>query len=61
MLLALGFFLTISDSFALAITRYFFTGVGGAFVGSLVFYAVAVKGSVRFKGTVIGSLGLVLA
>ena len=57
-LLALGPFLALSDSFALAVTRYFFTGVGGGLVGSLVFYAVAVKGSVRFKGTLIGSLGL---
>ena len=42
-LLALGPFLTLSDSFALAVTRNFFTGVGGAFVGPLIFYAVAVK------------------
>ena len=57
-ILALGPFLAISDSFALAVTRSLFTWVGGAFVGSLIFYAVAVKGYARFKGTLIGSLGL---
>ena len=57
-LLALGPFLALSDSFVLAVTRSFFTGVGGAFVGSLIFYAVVVKGYARFKGTLIGSLGL---
>ena len=56
--LVLGLFLALSDSFALAVTRVFFAGVGGAFVGSLIFYAVAVKGYARFKGTLIGSLGL---
>ena len=56
--LALGPFLALSDSFAFAVTRVFFAGVGGAFVGSLIFYAVAVKGCARFKGTLIGSLGL---
>ena len=56
--LALGPFLALSDSFALAVTRVFFAGVGGAFVGSLIFYAVAVKGYARFKGTLVGSLGL---
>ena len=57
-LLALGPFLALSDSFAMAVTRVFFAGVGGAFVGSLIFFAVAVKGYARFKGTLIGSLGL---
>ena len=57
-LLALSPFLALSDSFASAVTRIFFTGVGGALVGSLVFYAVAVKGYARFKGTLIGALGL---
>ena len=56
--LALGPFLALSDSFELAVTRVFFAGVGGAFVGSVIFYAVAVKGCARFKGTLIGSLGL---
>ena len=57
--LALGFFLALSDSFVLVVTRVFFAGVTGAFVGSLIFYAVAVKGNARFKGRLIGSLGLV--
>ena len=57
--LALGPFLALSDSFALTVVRIFFGGVGGAFVGPLIFYAVAVKGYARFKGTLIGSLGLV--
>ena len=56
--LALGPFLALSDSFELVVARVFFAGVGGAFVGSLIFYAVAVKGCARFKGTLIGSLGL---
>ena len=56
--LALSPLLALSDSFALTVTRVFFAGVGGAFVGSLIFYAVAVKGYARFKGTLIGSLGL---
>ena len=38
--LALGPFLALSDSFALTVTRIFFAGVGGAFVGPLIFYAV---------------------
>ena len=57
-ILALNPFLALSDSFALAVTGTFFTGVGHAFVGSLIFYAVVVKGYFRFKGTLIGSLGL---
>ena len=56
--LALGPLLALSDSFVLAVTHVFLAGVGGAFVGSLIFYAVAVKGYARFKGTLIGSLGL---
>ena len=57
--LALGPFVALSDTLALVVTRVFFAGVAGAFVGSLIFYAVAVKGYARFKGTLIGSLGLV--
>ena len=57
--LALGPFLALSDSFPVAVARIFFTGAGGAFVGPLVFYALAVKGYARFKGTLIGSLPLV--
>ena len=58
--LALGLFLTIlSDSFGLFVTSMFLAGSGGAFVGSLIFYAVAVKGYTRYKGALLGALGLV--
>ena len=58
--LALGLLLaTLSDGFGLAVTSMFLTGAGGAFVGSLVFYVVAVKGSTRFRGALIGALALV--
>ena len=58
--LALGLLLaTLSDGFGLAVTSMFLTGAGGAFVGSLVFYVVAVKGSTRFRGALVGALALV--
>ena len=58
--LALGLLLaTLSDGSGLAVTSMFLTGAGGAFVGSLVFYVVAVKGSTRFRGALIGALALV--
>ena len=48
--LALGLLLaTLSDGFGLAVTSMFLAGAGGAFIGSLVFYVVAVKGSTRFR------------
>ena len=37
----------------------FVEGVGSAMVDSLVFYAIAVKGATRYKGTLIGALGMV--
>ena len=37
----------------------FVAGVGSSAVGSLVFYAIAVKGATRYKGTLIGALGMV--
>ena len=59
LLLALGLVvLNVAHSFGLAAVSMFLSGTGGAFTGSLVFYAVAVKGSVRFRGALIGVLGL---
>ena len=50
LLLALGLVvLNVAHSFGLAAVGMFLSGAGGAFTGSLVFYAVAVKGSVRFR------------
>ena len=58
--LALGLFLvTLANGFGFAVTGMFLAGAGGAFVGSLIFYAVAAKGYTRFKGALIGALGLV--
>ncbi len=58
--LALGLFLAaLPGGFGLAISGMFLAWAGGAFVGSLVFFAVAVKGSTRFRGALIGALGLV--
>ena len=37
----------------------FVAGVGGSAVSSLVFYAIAAKGATRYRGTLIGALGLV--
>ena len=59
-ILAIGLaLLTLSDSFGLAVVATFIVGAGGAAVGSLIFYAVVVKGYRRFKGVLIGALGLV--
>ena len=59
LLLALGLvLLNASLGFGLAVVGTFLFGAGGAFTGSLVFYAVAVKGSGRFRGTLIGVLAL---
>ncbi len=61
LLLALGVVvLHVSHSFGLAAVGMFLFGAGGAFTGSLVFYSVAVKGSFRFRGALIGALGLAL-
>ena len=60
LLLSLGLVVaSISRSFGVAFAGMFLSGVGGAFAGSLVFYAVAVKGSGRFRGALLGALGLV--
>ena len=59
LVLSLGIaLLNISDGFGLAVAGMFLSGVGGAFTGSLVFYAVAVKGYRRFREALIGALAL---
>ena len=60
--LALGrVLLNASDSFGMAFAGMFFAGLGGAFAGSLIFYAVIAKGYVRWRGTLVGVLALVFA
>ena len=60
LLLSLGLVAAnFSRSFGVAFAGMFLSGVGDASAGSLVFYAVAVKGSGRFKGALLGALGLV--
>ena len=49
---------TVADGFVMAGSGVFLSGVGGVFTGFLVFYSVAVKGSGRFRGTLIGVLAL---
>ena len=46
---------------ALVALGVFVSIVGAAAVGSLIFYAVAVKGSTRYKGALIGALVMVFA
>ena len=48
-----------SNSLALSALGMFVAGVGHSAVGSLVFYAVAVKDATRYRGTLIGALGMV--
>ena len=50
---------TLSNSLALSALGMFVAGVGHSAVGSLVFYAVAVKCASRYRGTLIGALGMV--
>ena len=58
--LALGLFLAaLPGGFGLVISGMFLAWAGSPVVGSLVFFAVAVKGSTRFRGALIGALGLV--
>ena len=60
--LALGLaLLVLSDTLVLAVPAAFIAGAGGAAVGSLIFYAVAVKGHTRFKGALIGVISLVFS
>ena len=49
----------LSNSFASSALGMFIAGVGGSAVGSLVFYAIAVKGATRYRGTLIGALSMV--
>ncbi len=49
----------LSNGPLVAALGMFIVGVGGAAVGSLVFYAVAVKGATRYRGALIGALGMV--
>ena len=49
----------ISNSFAVLALGMFVAGVGHSTVGSLIFYAVAVKCASRYRGTLIGALGMV--
>ena len=57
---ALGIVLvTLSRNFGTAVAGLFLVGAGGAAFHSLVFYAIVVKGYTRFRGTLIGALGLV--
>lgn len=59
-ILAVGLVLiTLSSSFGATVAGLFLVGTGRSAFGSLVFYAIAVKGFARFKGTLIGALGLV--
>ena len=61
-ILALGLVLiTLSRGFGATVAGLFLVGAGGSALGSLVFYAIAVKGFARFKGTLIGTLGLAFA
>ena len=51
--------LVLSSSLALNAFGAFVAGVGNSAAGLLVFYAIAVKGAVRYRGTLIGALGMV--
>ncbi len=53
--------LVLFSSLAFVALGVFVSLVGTAAVASLVFYAVAVKGATRYKGTLIGVLGMVFA
>lgn len=61
-ILAVGLVLvTLSLNFWPAAAGLFLIGAGGSASASLIFYAIVVKGYARFKGTLIGALGLVFA
>ena len=51
----------LASSVAVAVVGMFVAGVGSAAVGSLVFYAIAAKGATRYKGALIGTLGMVFS
>ncbi len=50
---------TLAGSFWPAAAGLFLVGAGGSAFASLIFYAIVVKGYARFRGTLIGALGLV--
>ena len=56
---AFGLIVVVSNSFPASALGMFVAGVGGSAAGSLVFYAIAAKGARRYRGTLIGALGLV--
>ena len=61
-ILAVGIVLvTLARSFWPAAAGLFLVEAGGAAFASLIFYSIVVKGYVRYKGTLIGALGLVFA
>ena len=64
LVLAIGLALfNLSENFGLAVLTLadFVSGAAGSAVGSLIFYAVAVKGYTRYKGVLIGALNLVFS
>ena len=44
------------QSLAFAVLGMFVAGFGGAAVGSLIFYSIAVKGAFRYRGALLGAL-----
>ena len=59
-ILAVGIVLVaLAGSFGPAAAGLFLVGAGGSAFASLIFYAIVVKGYARFRGTLIGALGLV--
>ena len=51
----------LSTSFTMAALALFVAGVGLSALWSLIFYAIAVKGATRYKGTLIGALSMVFS
>ena len=51
----------LSTSFTMAALGMFVAGVGLSALGSLIFYAIVVKGATRYKGTLIGALSMVFS
>ena len=48
-----------SNSFPVSVLGFVVAGVGSSALGSLVFYAIAVKVAPRYRGTLIGALSMV--
>ena len=51
--------IALPASFAAFAVGMFVVGVGRSAVNPLIFYAIAVKGASRYRGTIIGALGMV--